>query len=272
VHRHAEDKRFHGLELPLRTLSGARAVRVIHPEGQDIEEHRHDWPSLTLHALGAADEMYDGGEARISGPSAVLHPAGRAHADRISEAGLETVSVQFDPAWLRGAGGTVHLDQTRCWSGGRVGAASQRLAAAWTREDASEPALVQATHDFLALALAETGEIAPTWLKHVSCALDDDAPPSTRAIAGALDLHPAWLARAYRTAVGEGLQDTARRKRVERAVALLRHTDDPAADIAVAAGFFDQSHMNRGFRQLLGRTPSRVRAERELLTQVNAAA
>jgi AraC-like DNA-binding protein len=272
VHSHAEDKRFHGLELPLRILSGARAVRVVHPGGQDIEEHRHDWPSLTLHALGAADEMYDGGEARISGPSAVLHPAGRPHADRISEAGLETVSVQFDPAWLRSAGATVHLDQTRCWSGGRVGAASQRLAAAWTREGAPESALAQATIDFLTMALSETGETAPAWLDHVSCALEDDAPPSTRAIAESLDLHPAWLARAYRAAVGEGLQDTSRRKRVERAVALLRHTDDPASEIAAAAGFFDQSHMNRGFRLLLGRTPSRVRAERELLTRVIAAA
>jgi AraC family transcriptional regulator len=272
VHPHVEDKRFHGLELPLRVFSGARAVRVVHPEGQDIEEHRHDWPSLTLHALGDADEMYDGGEARISGPSAVLHPAGRAHADRINAAGLETVSVQFDPAWLRSAGGALHLDQTRCWSGGRVGAASQRLALAWTRQGASECALAQATHDFLMMALRETGETAPTWLSHVSHALEEDSPPSTRAIAGALDLHPAWLARAYRAAVGEGLQDTSRRKRVERAVALLRRTDDAASDIAVAAGFFDQSHMNRGFQQLLGRTPSRVRAERELLTRVVAVA
>ena len=270
--RHADEKRFHGLELPLRTFSGAKAVRVVHPGGQDIEEHRHDWPSLTLHALGAADEMYDGGEARISGPSAVLHPAGRPHADRIGEAGLETVSVQFDPAWLRLAGATVHLDQTRCWSGGRVGAASQRLAAAWTRQDLSEAMLARATHDFIALALTQPPESAPAWLDHVSLALDAEAPLPTQAIAGALDLHPAWLARAYRAAVGEGLQDTCRRRRVERAVALLRGTDDAPSDIALAAGFFDQSHMNRGFRQLLGRTPARVRAERELLTRVMAAA
>jgi AraC-like DNA-binding protein len=216
--------------------------------------------------------MYDGGEARIAGPSAVLHPAGRPHADRIGEAGLETVSVQFDPAWLRRAGAAVHLDQTRCWRGGRVGAASQRLAAAWTSADLSEAELAQATCDFIAMALRETGETAPAWLDHVSRALDAETPPSTQALAGALDLHPAWLARAYRAAVGEGLQDTSRRRRVERAVALLRHTDDSPSDIAAAAGFFDQSHMNRGFRQLLGRTPSRVRAERELLTRVTAAA
>ena len=271
MHRRPEEQRFHGLELPLRTFSGARAVRVVHPEGQDIEEHRHDWPSLTLHALGAANEMYDGGEARIAGPSAVLHPAGRPHADRIGEAGLETVSVQFDPAWLSRAGATVHLDQTRCWRGGRMGAASQRLAGAWMREDLSELALAQATHDFIAMALTETGETAPAWLDHVSHALEADAPLSTQAIAAALGLHPAWLARAYRAAVGEGLQDTSRRRRVERAVALLRATDDAPSDIAVAAGFFDQSHMNRGFRRMLGRTPSRVRAERELLTGLAAA-
>jgi AraC-like DNA-binding protein len=153
-----------------------------------------------------------------------------------------------------------------------VGAASQRLAAAWARADLPERELAQATHGFIAMALTESGETAPAWLAHVSHALEADAPFSTQAIARALDLNPAWLARAYRAAVGEGLQDTRRRRRIERAVALLRHTDDSASEIASAAGFFDQSHMNRGFRQMLGRTPSHVRAERELLTRVAAAA
>jgi transcriptional regulator GlxA family with amidase domain len=91
--------------------------------------------------------------------------------------------------------------------------------------------------------------------------IESDCAPATAEIALELDLHPGWLAQAYRLATGEGLQQTLIRKRVERAVLLLRSSADPAADVAAAAGFCDQSHMIRCFRQLLGRTPNALRAE-----------
>lgn len=65
--------------------------------------------------------------------------------------------------------------------------------------------------------------------------------------------------------MGKGIGETMRRKRVERATSLLRCSDAPAAEIAVAAGFCDQSHMIRAFRGLIGRTPSQVRAEWQAL-------
>lgn len=84
-------------------------------------------------------------------------------------------------------------------------------------------------------------------------------------LARALELHPAWLARAYRAWRGEGLAETARRRRVERAVLLLRGGGAPLASVALDSGFCDQSHMNRAFRAVLGRTPAQVRGEARLL-------
>ena len=52
-----------------------------------------------------------------------------------------------------------------------------------------------------------------------------------------LGLHPRWLAHAYRQATGEGLHDTILRRRVEKAVNLLRGTDQSIADIAFSVGF-----------------------------------
>ncbi|PCC68145.1 AraC-type DNA-binding protein [Nannocystis exedens] len=101
----------------------------------------------------------------------------------------------------------------------------------------------------------------PAWLDAVEARLDTAAPPSTTDLARELGLNPAWLAQAYRAAIGEGIGETVRRKRVELATSLLRGSDAPAAEIAVAAGFCDQSHMIRAFRSLIGRTPSQVRAE-----------
>jgi AraC family transcriptional regulator len=52
---------------------------------------------------------------------------------------------------------------------------------------------------------------------------------------------------------------------VERAALLLRGGRAALAEVAVAAGFCDQSHMNRAFRAVLGRTPLEVRREAVLL-------
>ena len=43
-------------------------------------------------------------------------------------------------------------------------------------------------------------------------------------------------------------------KRVERAQEMLVQTDLPLAEIAFAVGFFDQGHLARHFRHLLGKT------------------
>lgn len=157
------------------------------------------------------------------------HAAGEAHADASGRHGLEQIDIEFDPAWLK-------LGE-----------------------------LAGATAEFLRLAL-QSGEVKrPAWLDAVEARLDAPAPPSTTALARELGLNPAWLTQAYRAAMGEGIGETLRRKRVELATGLLRGTDAPAAEIAVTAGFCDQSHMIRAFRGLTGRTPSQVRAEWQAL-------
>lgn len=259
------DKRLHGLEIDLRVLPGVKAARMSHPCGQSIDEHEHELHWLSIHVLGTYTWEHDGGEARMAGPSVVLHPAAQAHANHIASTGLETVSIQFDPAWFKSLGVKFRIDRTHCWMGGHVAAASRTLANCWTRTDLSEQFLADQTARFLVLALHDHEEFRPRWLDHVLHALEAEMPPPTYKIARQLDLHPAWMARAYRAATGEGLAETVRRKRVERATALLRDSDWPTAQIAVEAGFCDQSHMNRSFRALLGRTPCQVRAERDLV-------
>lgn len=241
---------------------------MIHPGSQLIAEHRHDWICLTLPILGSGVEISEGGEARLDGPSAVLHPPGMCHSDRIDDGGLETVSLQFEPAWLRHIGLEKPLDRTRCWTGGRTAAAARRVALAWTNPRVPARSLAEATAHFLNGALVEPERPRPAWLDPVSAALRADPTAGAGSLARGLGLHPASLARAYRAHVGEGLQETVRRLRVHRAVRLLRGSRLPLAEIALAAGFCDQSHMNRCFRAVIGRTPLKVRAEGERLDRL----
>jgi AraC family transcriptional regulator len=235
---------------------------VIHGHGQLIDQHQHDWACITMPVLGQATESWDGGEARVEGPCVLVHPAGAYHADRIGNRGLETISLQFDPKWLSGFGFEFRLEQT-VW---RKGVADARqLVRTWSQPEASVSDLARSTASFLHKVVATERAAPPAWLKNVRRSLRDTHRVATARLAAQLGLHPAWLARAYRAAVGEGIQDTARRRRVEHAVPLLRRSDVPLAEVAVASGFCDQSHMTRDFRILIGRTPRQVRLERALL-------
>jgi AraC family transcriptional regulator len=262
---------FQGLEIELHRFAGARVLRVVHPGEQQIEEHAHDWAYIGLYTAGRYRERYDGGEADMSGPCAVLHPAGRPHADVVEDAGLETLTIEFDPAWLRLHGFTRKLDRSLLWSGGQVGLASRRLGALLRQTGAEASAIGRATAEFLNFAFHAEPDTAPSWLPAMRRELEQDQPAGARGLAGKLDLHPAYLARAYRAAMGEGLGDTQRRRRVETASALLRRTGLPLAEIAAASGFCDQSHMNRCFAAVLGRTPLQVRRERALFEEQLAA-
>jgi transcriptional regulator GlxA family with amidase domain len=100
---------------------------------------------------------------------------------------------------------------------------------------------------------------APQWLEHLS---EDGDATDPDVLAERLGISRAWLVRAYRHWRGEGLEEARRRRRVETAARLIETSPSGLAEIAVAAGFCDQSHMNRAFRMLLGRTPAQVRARK----------
>ena len=197
----------------------------------------------------------------MAGPSAVLHPPGRPHSDVIGEAGLETLTIEFDPQWLRRYGFERPLDRSQAWQGGPASMAARRLATTLSDAHSSEAQIGCATSDFLHCAIASEAVRSPAWLATVKQSIAAGVS-SANELARRTSLHPAWLARAYRHVAGEGLQETARRLRVEQASTLLRHSDLPLADVALASGFCDQGHMNRCFRALLGRTPLEVRTER----------
>lgn len=256
---------YHSLETELRTLSGARIVRIVDAANSRTAEHAHDWPILSIHVVGACRKLCETGETFIAGPSAVLHGMDAPHANVVGPSGLEQLEIQFDPAWV----GMMRRDlQTmRWWTCGRLASASMSLARIWRDASADEPAIAGATRRFLQLALAQQDGARPEWLHGVERYLDDLDRISIQDVALRLGVHPVRLARAYRAAVGEGIHETVRRKRVERALVLLRDAYRPAAQVAAEVGFCDQSHMIRSFRAVLGRTPREAQRQQSALAR-----
>ena len=243
-------------EFAVRRFGGAHAARIVDSGPAEVAPHAHDWPVLSLYVSGDLVNRTEIGTARIASPGAIFYRGGDVHANRVAAAGFEQIQIEFDPAW---AGRTLP-DRPRRWIGGRPAAEARSLARLWT-SSTGEDELAAATARFFALA-GTAGETArPPWIDHALAWLRDEPSATTRRLARELGLSPAWLAESWRRATGEGLPHLLRRRRVETAAGLLRTTAIPAAEVAAAAGFCDQSHMSRAFRIVLGRTPGQVRAE-----------
>ncbi|WP_328872247.1 AraC family transcriptional regulator [Streptomyces sp. NBC_00287] len=73
-----------------------------------------------------------------------------------------------------------------------------------------------------------------------------------------LDAHPAHLVRAFSGAYGIAPHQYLTSRRVERARRLLLSGARPA-EAALGTGFYDQAHLTRHFRRLVGVTPGRYR-------------
>jgi AraC-like DNA-binding protein len=247
----------------LQEFSGATIRRTIDRSGAEVPEHAHDWPLLSLFVIGGYSNHTELGERRIAGPSAVFYAAGAAHRNRAGADGFEQIEIEFDPAWL---GSRLPAAPVSNWIGGRGGVEARGLATLCSH-DVNEKTLRSALQRFLETASAVSHVRHPEWLDCITQRLKDDPTHKVAELARETQLHPSWLGTAYRQVAGEGLMDAAARFRVEHATRLLRESDAPFSNIAMDAGFCDQSHMIRTFRRVLGRLPSAVREDRKYFRQ-----
>jgi AraC-like DNA-binding protein len=84
---------------------------------------------------------------------------------------------------------------------------------------------------------------------------------SLEALAEIAGLSTHHFARAFKQSVGLPPHCYVLQRRIEHAQHMLRNTDLPLSEIALSAGFSDQSHLARHFRRMTGMSPGLVRLE-----------
>ena len=80
-------------------------------------------------------------------------------------------------------------------------------------------------------------------------------------IARLLDVDRTHLARTFRRENNRTISTHLRMLRLADAMSMLAQTDRPIVDIALCAGFSDQSHLTRVFGEFVGTAPARWRAQ-----------
>jgi AraC family transcriptional regulator len=102
----------------------------------------------------------------------------------------------------------------------------------------------------------------PRWLeqaKEILAVRLTDAP-SLADLANHVGVHPVHLAREFRRRFNCTIGDFIRQLRIESACREIAQADATLCDIALRAGFYDQSHFSNTFKRFTGMTPAAYRA------------
>ena len=243
----------------LLSFEGARVRRVLDPSRAVVAEHAHDWPLISLYVMGGYQNVTERGEREIAGPSVLFYRPGATHRNVVGEMGFEQIEIEFDPAWLGSS--ALPPDHILARVGGTSGALARSLAVKCTVE-LTETELRTWIRRLLVVSRCEPERPVSPWIDSLTRRLRADPALRVATLARELGRSAAWIGPAYRRSIGEGLQEVAARFRVERAARLLRESEQSLCTVAAEAGFCDQSHMNRTFRRILGRSPTEVRRDR----------
>lgn len=84
-------------------------------------------------------------------------------------------------------------------------------------------------------------------------------PLDVRAVAAVARVSEAHFIRRFRATFGETPHRYLQRRRVERAMFLLRETERSVTDICLDVGFASLGTFSRTFREIVGEAPSRYR-------------
>jgi transcriptional regulator GlxA family with amidase domain len=84
-------------------------------------------------------------------------------------------------------------------------------------------------------------------------------PLDVPALARLAHVSPAHFSRQFRATFGETPHRYLQRRRVERAMELLRETDRPVTEICFDVGFTSLGTFSRTFREIVGEPPSSYR-------------
>ena len=236
------------------------------PSGLELSPHRHMRTTFGIMLDGSFD-LFFGGKHFDCTPSTVFtEPLGDRHGNRIGSKGAHVLVVQPDHEQeeLFRSCRPIFEQITHFEHGGITSLAWRLVREVRTSDTATPLALQGLGFEMLATAARmalPTRSAPPAWLRRVEDMLRSLflEGVSVEDLAREIDVHPMYLARMFRKHYRESVGAFVRRLRLDWAVRQLATTDESLAQIALRAGFADQSHFTRAFKRYTGFPPGRYR-------------
>ena len=250
------------------------SVSLLTPtfRAEDVPLHEHESASFVLVLSGAYRSNADGAAPVSSGPMLIFNPAGTIHRDSFLLASGRFLAVSISDQSLR-----VALDWAALPAAAtvRTSGAGVNIAIRFAQECVTPGLASTSTMEAMCWELlsAMSGvslwpdkrrASLPPWIGRARELLHDRCSDSLQIneMAQQLGVHPVYFARAFRHVFRCTPGEYRMRCRLRDALALMQNASIPLAQIALSAGFFDQSHFSAAFRRHFGIAPQAYRIRR----------
>ena len=247
------------------------SVSVLSPtlRAEDVPLHAHENASFVFVVLGAYLSSADGAAPVSSVPMLIFNPAGTTHRDSFLLPSGRFLAVSISDHSLRVALDWAALPAaaTAFATGDGVNTAFrlvQHCAAPMPASSLSIEAMcweLLSTLSGVNLWPDKHRAYFPPWIGRARELLHDRCSDSLQIteMAERLGVHPVYFARAFRKAFRCTPGEYRMRCRLRNAMALMRNGSIPLSEVALSAGFFDQSHFSTSFREHFGMAPQAYR-------------
>lgn len=250
-------------------VDGLTLTETSYASTLKLPKHSHEQAYFCFVLKGSFTEVY-GRRSRSCRPSTLIfHPAEEAHSD-FFHADSRCFNLQMNAAWMERVGAeTKVLTSPADFRGGSLIRLARRLFHEFRDGDVFSRLIIEALaleilaeasrHSVKGAPLA--ARAAPRWLEQARELLHERFCEhlSQTEIAELVGVHPVHLAREFRRFQHCTIGEYLRWLRVEFACLQLSASDVPLSEIALNAGFYDQSHFARTFKTLVGATPNQYR-------------
>ena len=249
---------------------GALTTEAWFPPRSVLASHTHERMIFAV-MLGGSFETAVAAQRLECVPTAVwTEPAEERHANFIGPLGARVLVIQPDPARadVFEAFRTLLEDVNYLRHPGIVSDARRIVSELGTGDPLSPLAIDALTVGMMTVASRLSfrdrhHRHAPAWLLRIRDLLHEGVARrmSLMELADTADVHPTHLAHAFRRHFRMTLGEYARGLRLHWALERLAQSDTPISEIAVAAGYADQSHLTRECRRAISVTPAHYRRQ-----------
>jgi AraC family transcriptional regulator len=263
--------KFFGQTLKQHQAGGFSLSETRYLPGSQLPRHSHESHYFCFVLRGSYREAYER-KVRSCEPSMILyHPAGELHTQSFDKTAVDLFRVEVNPTRLRYES---HPDLSMDGHDFRAGlpiVLANKLYQEFRDPDEVSHLAIEGLGLELMAALARdfrhranTSHQPQRWLSQSLEVLKSRCLEHLTLgdIAATVGVHPVTLAREFRRHYQCTVSEMVRRERIEFACRELLKPEVQLADVAIAAGFYDQSHFAKSFKRLLGITPTQYRVGR----------
>ncbi len=253
-----------GKVLATAEYGGFIFTDTVHGPNTRLPPHLHENSAVSMATSGSFRQYFGRGELACVPGSVLIEPGEREHStcyagDRATRTFI--IEIQARPALL-------DASRRQTSSGYRLTGSPQtvRTMRRLAEEFSAGPPFDEEYLRCLALDIASEIAVGETKTDQTTSSvlldhLKQNYKTSLRleTLANNVGRHPTHLCRSFRQSYGITIGDQIRVLRIRAAMSDLKRSNEPLADIALRAGFADQSHFGRVFLRYTGLTPGAYR-------------